>query len=364
MENLERWQRLGRWFMTSWVLFVVPTAVSVFLAGPSAANLAVVFAFVSWAVVWAWLWQRAIGRGTAGAIVGLVGLTVILTMFTLISPSPDNSFLVFAFMVSGIVFPLRRAAWVFLALVALQVVLSIVRLAPTPTTLNLLINSVLVGGVAAAARLFWASYEQLIHAREQLAHLAVTEERLRFARDLHDLLGQNLAVLVLKSELVAKQLPDDADESLRAEVRDIASVSRKSLNDVREAVAGYRRPTLQAEISSARTALRAAGIGLRVEDSVGTLPQEQDGVLAWCLREAVTNVVKHSNASECAVHLSRAEGSVELDVSDDGRGASAPNGGSGLDGLRERVQLVGGRVAIDADGGAGWRVHVTLPSSA
>jgi two-component system sensor histidine kinase DesK len=190
----------------------------------------------------------------------------------------------------------------------------------------------------------------------------VSEERLRFSRDLHDLLGQSLAVLVLKSELVAKQLPPDADDGLRQELRDIARVARKSLNDVREAVAGYRRPSLSAEIDHARTALRAAGIGLTVEDTLGRVAAEQDSVLAWCLREAVTNVLKHSMARRCFVHVRRDDGTATLVVADDGRGATELEGGTGLIGMRERVELAGGRLEVGSEAGGGLRLRVSLPA--
>lgn len=348
--------------MTAWFLLAVPTAVSILLGGITVINVALEFGFLAWAVVWAWLWLRAIGRDQTGAIVGLASITVLLSMFTLIAPTTDNSFLVFSFMVAGILFPLRQVFWPLLVLVLLQIALSVARLTPAPTAINLLFNSVLVGALGIGLRLFWESYKQLVSAREQLAHLAVTEERLRFARDLHDLLGQSLSVLVLKSELVAKQLPEDADDAVRHEVSDIAQVARKSLNDVREAVAGYRRPTLQAEISSARTALRAAGIGLLVEDSLGAVAQDEDGVLAWCLREAVTNIVKHSGAKRCEVRISRDDGVARLEVSDDGHGAASLNGGSGLAGMRERVALVGGTMNVESSGGLHIRVSVPQPA--
>ena len=363
MANIERWERIGRLFMVAWVLFAAPTVVSLLLSGVNAVSLSIAAAFAVWGGVWSWLWLRAIGRTRTGEIVALVGLTVLLTMFSLISLSPDNSFLVFSFIAAGIIFPLRQAVWVFVALVVLQIAIAVIRLTSTPIALNLLINSVLVGTLGIGIRLFWQSYRQLISARLQLAHLAVTEERLRFARDLHDLLGQSLSVLVLKSELVAKQLPDDSSEPLRQEVKDISQVARKSLNDVREAVAGYRRATLQAEITSARSALRAAGIGLYVEDSVGSLPPEQDGVLAWCLREAVTNVVRHSGATRCEVKLSRDDGSATLDVNDDGKGAASLNGGSGIAGMRERVVLVGGTLDVTT-GEGGLRLRVRVPQPA
>ena len=364
MENLERWQRIGRWFMTSLVLFALPTAVSVLLTGLTPANLGVVFGFIVWAIVWVWLWQRVIGRDDTGAVLGLVAVTVLLAVFTLIAPSTDNSFLVFSFIVAGVILPSRRALWAFAALAVLQIGLELIRLAPPPIIVNLLINSIIVGVLGAGARLFWQSYGQLAAAREQLAELAVTEERLRFARDLHDVLGQNLSVLVLKSELVSKQLPANADESVRQEVRDIAQVARRSLNDVRETAAGYRRATLAAEISSARTALRAAGIGLLVEDSLGALPPEQDGVLAWCLREAVTNVVKHSGAKSCEVRLSADGGQAKLEVSDDGAGATTLDGGSGLAGMRERIASLGGTLRVGAENGGGLQVQVSVPRPA
>lgn len=359
--NVRRWERIGRWFMSLWVLFALPSAISVLVTGFGFVQLSIVAGFAVWGVVWAWLWLRVIGHDHTAEVIGLIALTVLLSLFSLIAPTSASSFLVFSFIVAGCIFPVRKALATFVVLVAIQIALSVIRLTEPTTAFNLLINSVLVGFLGIGARLFWESYQQLVAAREQLAHLAVTEERLRFARDLHDLLGQSLSVLVLKSELVAKQLSEDADEPLRQEVREIAQVARKSLNDVRETVAGYRKPTLQAEMSSARSALRAAGIGLVVENTVGALPADQDGVLAWCLREAVTNVVKHSGATRCKVRLNGNNGTAELDVIDDGRGATSLDGGSGLVGMRERVELVGGTMRISADDGGGMHLRVTVP---
>jgi two-component system, NarL family, sensor histidine kinase DesK len=359
--NIERWERIGRWFMSAGVLFFVPVAVSVLITGFLPPQLAVGFSFLVWGAIWVWLWVRVIGRDHGGEVVGLAAITILSVLYTLLEPDAHGTILVFASIVAGVIFPTRKALLALAALTVLQALLLAVRQVDPLGSLNILINNVFVGLVGVGARLFWEAYRELVRARGQLAQLAVTEERLRFARDLHDLLGQSLSVLVLKSELVQKQLPDDADQSLRQEVRDIAHVSRKSLNDVREAVAGYRGPTLQAEISSARTALRAAGIGLRVEDAAGALPLEQDGVLAWCLREAVTNVVKHSGAKKCEVRLTRDDGHATLDVSDDGSGAASLDGGSGLAGMRERVELVGGTMRVGAENGGGLHLQVTVP---
>lgn len=365
MINMQRWASRGRWFMGLWVIFTLPSAVSILQSGQHAAQFAVAGAIVAWGVLWIWFWTRAAGRSATAERIGLAGNVVILALFALFTPQPIGvgGVLVFTFIIAGACFPLRQAIGIMAGLSVLQIALEVARLDSVSVAAGGLVNSLLVGVVGIGARLFWQSYKQLVGAREQLAHMAVTEERLRFARDLHDLLGQSLSVLVLKSELVTKQLPDDAGEPVRQEVRDIAYVARKSLNDVREAVAGYRRATLQAEISSARTALRAAGIGLLVEDNVGTLPPEQDGVLAWCLREAVTNVVRHSGAKRCEVRLSGENGSAMLDIKDDGMGAESLNGGSGLVGMRERVALVGGTLDVNT-GAGGLRLRVSVPRPA
>lgn len=363
MANVERWTKIGRWFMAAWVLFALPTAAAVAASGLTPSNLAVVFGFTAWGAIWCWLWLRALGRDHTGEVVGWLGITIILSLFSIIQPSPIGSLLVFSFIVAGCVFSIRRVAWVFAAMLIVQVALLVIRQVDTPSALNIVINDILVGGVAFGATLLWQSYLQLVAAREEIARLAVSEERLRFARDLHDLLGQSLAVLVLKSELVAKQLPANTDESIRQELRDVARVARKSLNDVREAAAGYRRPSLSMEVANARTALRAAGIGLLVEDTLGRVAAEQDSVLAWCVREGVTNVLKHSGAKKCVLRLSRNEDDAELEMVDDGRGAISLDGGIGLVGLRERVELTGGRFEVESlPNGGGVRLGVSLPA--
>ena len=363
MVNVERWTRIGRWFMVAWLLFVVPPAVAILASGLEPPQEAVALGFALWGAVWAWIWLRAAGHSHVAEVVGLIALTVILTMFTLIQPTPGGTLLVFAFIVAGTCFPLRQALWVIGGLSVLQIVLAVIRLTDLASTLNALINSILVGGVGIGARLLWQSYRELLAAREEIARLAVSEERLRFSRDLHDLLGQSLAVLVLKSELVSKQVPADTDESTRQELRDLARVARKSLNDVREAASGYRRPSLSMEIGNARNALRAAGIGLLVEDTLGRVAAEQDSVLAWCLREGVTNVLKHSGAKKCVLKLARTNGSANLELVDDGRGATTlDGGGAGLIGLRERVELAGGKFEVGSEPEAGVRIRVILPA--
>jgi two-component system sensor histidine kinase DesK len=348
--------------MCLWVLFALPTEIQLLRAADPSAYAGAA-AFLVWAVVWVWFWLRILGRDHKGEVIAFAGSTVILAFAALVPPSPVGAggILVFAFIMAGACLPWRTAIWVILGLSIIQAVAQAVRFEDPGQQVSGLLNSILVGGVGIGARLLWTAYSDLTEAREEIARLAVSEERLRFARDVHDLLGQSLATIVLKAELIGRQLPADADDSLRHELDDVARVSRKSLADLREAVAGYRRPTLPGEVSSARVALRAAGIAFAVDDRAGTLQEETDTVLAWCLREAVTNVVRHSGARRCDVTLSRDNGQVWMSIADDGRGAPSFDGGSGVAGMRERVVGAGGTFEV-AQGGDGVKLRFAIPA--
>jgi two-component system, NarL family, sensor histidine kinase DesK len=137
-------------------------------------------------------------------------------------------------------------------------------------------------------------------ARAELAELAVADERLRFARDLHDLLGHDLSLIALKAELAGKLLPERVDEAA-VEVEQIRELTRSALTQVREAVDGYRRPSLPSELAGARVALEAAGIELRVDGPDGPLDPDVDSVLAWAVREGATNAIRHSGARHAAI---------------------------------------------------------------
>jgi len=206
---------------------------------------------------------------------------------------------------------------------------------------------------------------ELQAAREELARLAVSEERLRFARDLHDLLGHSLSLITLKSELAGRLLPA-APEKAAAEVRDIEGVARRALREVREAVSGYRQPTLDRELYGAREMLEAAGISCRIENKVGVLRSATDAVLAWAVREGATNVVRHSRAKHCEILVMQEGEEIHAEISDDGRGSSPGregiySSGSGLSGLSERVAASGGDFEAGPLPGGGFRLRVSLP---
>ena len=204
----------------------------------------------------------------------------------------------------------------------------------------------------------------LREARATVAHLAATEERLRLARDLHDLLGHSLSLITLKSELAGRMLPGRPDQAAE-QVADVERVSRQALVDVREAVSGFRRPTLETETAGARTALAAAGIRADLpglSDEFPALPPDQEGALGWALREAVTNVVRHSGARRCTVTLTRTGGDLCLSVTDDGRGPQeGDRDGNGLTGLAERLALADGRLETGAAPREGFVLRAFVP---
>jgi two-component system sensor histidine kinase DesK len=245
---------------------------------------------------------------------------------------------------------------------------------------------VILGLLFAAFARHVATAAELRAAREEIARLAVAEERLRFARDLHDLLGHSLSAIALKSELAARLLPDiPGTRKAAAEVRDIHGVARAALREVREAVVGYRQLALGEELAGAREMLEAAGISCRIENGAGPLPKPVEALLAWVVREGTTNVIRHSRARRCDIRLARQGGKngeaaeVSAEVSDDGRGPfpardgakgsgaegsgiGSSTGGSGLAGLAERVAAFAG-AGFDSGPlpGGGFRLRVSLP---
>ncbi|MEX5720473.1 sensor histidine kinase [Geodermatophilus maliterrae] len=183
------------------------------------------------------------------------------------------------------------------------------------------------------------------------AQLAVAEERLRFARDLHDVMGRNLSVIAVKSQLAAELVRRGRDGAVE-ELVDISRVAEESLREVRDVVRGYRGSDLPGELAGARSVLRAAGVEVTVrgEDAAVTLPGPVQTALGWVVRESVTNVLRHSRATSCAVELSATAGTAELRVVNDGVAPAAEDWGNGLTGLAERLAATGGQLAAGPDG--------------
>ncbi|MET7813920.1 sensor histidine kinase [Streptomyces sp. NPDC005395] len=228
--------------------------------------------------------------------------------------------------------------------------------------LNIAYATFLSTMVTAAILSLSDAVRQLRAAREELATRAVAEERLRFSRDLHDLLGHTLSVIVVKSEAARRLAPRDLDAAL-TQITDIESVGRQALTEVREAVTGYREGSLGTELDRARSALDAADVEAVVRRYGPPLPPQTEALLGWVVREAVTNVVRHSGASRCEIAVSGGADRVRLTVTDDGTGVAGQTQGpgTGLTGLTERLATAGGSLTAGVEPRGGFSVTAELP---
>lgn len=214
------------------------------------------------------------------------------------------------------------------------------------------------GNLVAAQRM--RANKRLNLAHEQIAHLAKLAERERIARDLHDVLGHTLSVVVLKSELAGKLIDRDPQRA-RTEIIEVEQIARKALGEVREAIRGYRSEGLAAEIDRAQKILDAAGVTLECESRPPQLAPAEETVLSLIVREAVTNIVRHAQASHCRLDFKANGRGTALVVQDDGRGGIRAEG-NGLRGMRERVESLGGQLRIDS--GQGTRLLIEIPPQA
>ncbi|MGW3072907.1 sensor histidine kinase [Kitasatospora sp. NPDC001132] len=279
---------------------------------------------------------------------------------------------IYASVCVAIITPARYGLRALVAMAALTAVVGVGIGADVDNVSTFALSAFLSGVAMTGLQRLVATMKELREARAAVAHLAASEERLRLARDLHDLLGHSLSLITLKSELAGRFMDAGKDEAARAQVADIEQVARQSLIDVREAVTGFRRPTLPVELAAARTALAAAQVRLEAApelvDAWPALPDEERGALAWALREAVTNVVRHGeDATVCTVAADESweaggEHYAVLEVTDNGRGPGKSQPGNGLSGLEERLALVGGRLETGpGERGRGFRLRASVP---
>lgn len=197
-------------------------------------------------------------------------------------------------------------------------------------------------------------------AQEENLALAAVAERERIARDLHDVLGHTLSVIVLKAELAGRLIERDPQRAAQ-EIADVEKTARTALSEVREAIGGYRSQGLPAEMELARNTLQAAGVTLSCESPLPQLHATEETVLCLAVREAVTNIVRHAQATHCRMRFNTsADGYHSLLITDDGAHPKLQEG-NGLRGMRERVQSLGGRLSITTDPGVSLLIE--LPQS-
>ncbi len=224
-------------------------------------------------------------------------------------------------------------------------------------------------GVVGATNIYFSEISRkgdaLRRSQEEVERLATIAERERIARDLHDLLGHTLSVITLKAEL-ARKLSERGDERAATEIADVERISRDALRQVREAVEGFREAGLAGELARARLVCEARDITLDTEVGRVELATRQESALAMVLREAVTNLARHSNANRCRITLKREPSEIVLSIHDNGQ-LARPNrvtesAGHGLLGMRERLGELNGRLLVDPSDG--WLLEARLPAPA
>jgi two-component system sensor histidine kinase DesK len=315
-------------------------------------------------------------RSTRRSLLGLAALFALaLAACILYGGTGATSLWIYVAALTGLVIPVQRTAvWLVAAVTVAYSITSLTSHVDLGDFLINLVPTMLLGLAMIGLRSHFELTHELSEARETVARLAASQERLRLARDMHDLTGQSLSMITLKSELALRllgRLPAGPDrDRVSDEIEQVGAVSRQTLHDIREAISGYRRPTLAVEVITARAALESAGITPQDDAELtllsGTFDPDAEAALAWCLREAVTNVVRHSGARTCHIRLSRRGRTLSLEVRDDGRGhiGAEPSGpGTGLRGMSERLCAVGGSLELRPAGTPGFRLIASVPAT-
>ena len=259
-------------------------------------------------------------------------------------------------MVAFMWLPLLPSVIICAGVVASQVVLSAIGHFDSGTVFAPFVTVSIAVSLFAITRQIVANRE-LRDAHVTIASLAAAEERARLARDLHDVLGHSLTVVAVKSELAGRLVERDPRRAI-AEIADIEGLARTALADLRAAVSSYRDMNLDSELTAAQTALDAAGIRSHLPHDVGDVDPDLRSLFGWVLREGVTNVIRHSKATECWVELKP----HSLSVRDDGHGVPGDGNGNGLAGLRERAIEAGAKVTVANGDGGGFVLTVARGS--
>jgi two-component system sensor histidine kinase DesK len=298
------------------------------------------------------------GFWSSGAALGWI-IAGIVALGVLLSPrNPGAStFFIYGAAFLGEFSPPARAVRGLIVIVAIIAIEAwVVPLRPEAWIPGIVI-SLLIGGTNIHFAEVRRRDVSLLKAQEAAEYLAKIAERERIARDLHDLLGHTLSLIVLKSELAAK-LAERAPDRAMSEIRDVERISRQALAEVRRALQGYRGERLHDELASGRDALAAAGVELHTKIAPVALAPEDERALALAVREAITNVIRHARARHCTITLALEDGATRLTIEDDGVGGGQGEG-AGLTGMRARMAELGG--AFERDTTRGTRLTLIVP---
>lgn len=367
--------RFGPWLVLAWLPLALPAAlipavleerwpeVALYAAVGSLFVLAVVtFHRPPVAVVGRGPEAQRLGRAAPLVLAGLqAGLTVAALFLTEDTGSVFMLGPLLAIVVAVVTSP-RLAPGVIAGATLLLVGAALLSGWEVTTAAWLGFTSLLSGFGTFAMHRLGATVAELDRTRGELADAAVAAERLRFSRDLHDLLGHTLSVIVVKAEAVRRLATADP-EAAAVHGADIEQLGRSALTEVRQAVAGYREGSLADELARGAAALRAGGVRAEITPPPHDLDPDTEAVLGWVVREGVTNVVRHSGASSCRVEVVSHGGGASVLVADDGQGPGPTHTGSGLAGLAERVRAAGGRLTTTTTE-PGFELRAEIPRAA
>jgi two-component system, NarL family, sensor histidine kinase DesK len=349
--------RLGRLLMVAFLLIFLHRALATALAARGGRLVLLAGVVLAIAAVYGWFWLRVAGgpRDDQG-VLAVVALTALVSLYVL-TVSPEAYVFYYPAIVAGAAFRWDRSLLFVAAVTATAFGIALLQGAAVSAATDTAIVMVLLGASAIAVRRHVATTKRLEAARDEIQRLAARDERLRVARDLHDELGQTLSLIVLKSELATLEVPGPG----RERIEEVTRAARQALRSVRDLVSSFRQPALAEELDSARSLLEASGIACLVQCRAEAISPPVEAALAWAVREAATNVVRHSAGRRCHLTVERRSGVVRLDVTDDGRGPERYEPGSGLRGLEERISFLGGRLEAGRTAGGGFRVQVEIP---
>lgn len=338
-------------YFSSW-FFVAPTLVDVIAGIASVIVFSVVYVY-------------AMGRNTP-VILAATALALALALGLTPFNGMTGTFAIYAVTLCSSIRPGRLAlqamagAWVVYVAGSLFIMFGPLEIFLSTFEVGFTAFLAIMAGLAA-----WSGYNtsERTDIRERRlrleAELAAVRERERIARDLHDVLGHTLTTIAVKSDLAARLLDSDQDKA-RQEITEIRDASRATLKEVRAAVAGMHLTTLTAELDRARSALDSANVALSITGTTPALPSQQGSALGLAVREAVTNILRHSEATHASITITHSAEGISLTIEDNGKGET-PVPGAGLNGMRSRIEAQGGTLGI-GQGAAGVQLRIWLPT--
>ncbi|MDZ7578704.1 MAG: histidine kinase [Candidatus Nanopelagicales bacterium] len=332
------------------------------LDNPSKVRLGL--AIVVFIVTWAWFWLKlAAGPETAWHATAVVLMVASATVLVLDRPIGLFPFY-YAVIVAGAAFRWRIGAALAAGTLALATCVWWFSGMAAAWSLQSVAVTALLGGAAVVVRRYVGVRLELQQTKEELQRLAAADARAKLGRDLHDQLGQNLTTTVMQGELLLMDLPPGCDENVVQRAQLLVSTAREGLVLMREMVTELRARGANVEAALGRQLLESCGIVCSFQLPTDPLPGETDAAFGWVLREAVTNVVRHSGATECTVTIREDGGGCDLRVSDNGRGAVSAAQGNGLTHMRERLDLAGGTLSVITSTTGGFVLTASVPAAA